>query len=131
MATAQPTLYVMGDTPMMRTLDPMDRANFLRGVQRANRAAAAGDHDAPLRFVRYIETLEAFTDDYADGAPELRLFAWQSRAVETINDAAARLTGNVRPANLRELAQVVADRNAMRLADVLRLDVEDVATLTV
>lgn len=114
---------------MIATREPMGRADFLRGVQRANRAAAAGDHDAPLRFARYIETLEAFTDDYADGAPVLRLSAWQSRAVERINDAAARLTGNVRPANLREFAQHVADRNAMRLADVLRLDVEDVATL--
>lgn len=108
---------------------PMTRGELVRGVQAAKRASEGGDRGAPLRFAQYIDALEAFTDDHADGAPTLRLTAGESRAVERINDAAARLTGNVRPDNLRELAQTVADRNGMRLADVLTLDVEALATL--
>lgn len=113
---------------MMHTLDPMGRTEFLRGVNRAKRAALNGDTDAPLRFAAYIDTLEAFTDG-DDGAPVLRMTAAQSQAVDRINDAAARLTGNVRPPELRKLAQRVADRHGMRLVDVLRLDVRELATL--
>lgn len=122
-------MYVIGETTMNMTREPFKRTDFLRGIQRANRAAAAGDTAAPLRFAAYIDALEAFTDDCADSDPVLRLTGAQSRAVETINAAAHRLTGKVRPDSLRELAQAVADRHAMRLADVLRLDVRDVATL--
>lgn len=111
----------------MRT--PMGRADFLRGVQAAKRAADAGDFGAPLRFATYVETLEAFTDDHADTAPSLKMTAGQSRAVEAIHDAAARLTGNVRPPQLRELAQAVADRKGLRLSDVLRMDVREFVTL--
>lgn len=118
----------MGDT-MTMTRELIGRADFLRGVQRAKRAADAGDVGAPLRFAAYIDTLEAFTDDHAEGAPALRLTTAQARAVENITRRAERLTADVRPSVLRELAQVLADRNGLRLADVLRLDVRDVATL--
>lgn len=105
------------------------RGGFLRGVQAAKRAGGS----APLRFAAYILALESFTDDTEpDGAPsELRMTSGESVAVKAIHIAAARLTGDTRPPQLRELAQSLADRHGLRLSDVLRLDVQAVAALAV
>ena len=106
---------------------PFGRADFLRVVQDVKRGGP--DADGRLRFARYVEALEAFTEGEGDCAA-LKMTADQSRATDHIAAAAARVAGGIGPRELREYAQRVAERNRMSLADVLRLDVRDLATLT-
>jgi hypothetical protein len=121
---------------MARRVTPMGRADFLRGVQNAKRAAGL-DPGAPLRFAAYLDQLESFTsaDDLGEfggrGDPgPFRMTPESARAAARLHTAAAKLTGSDRPANLRELAQSIADRHSMRLSDVMRLDVAAAADLS-
>ena len=106
---------------------PIGRVDFLRMVQDVKRGGP--DTEGGLRFARYVEALEAFTDGDGDCAA-IRMTTDQSRATDHIAAAAARVAGGIGPRELREYAQKVAERNRMSLADVLCLDVRDVATLT-
>ena len=112
-----------------RPARPMGRADFLRVVQDVKRSGGGPDAAAGLRFARYVEALEAFTDGDGDVAA-LKMTPTQSRAAEQIATAAGRAVGGIGPRELREYAQKVADRHRMRLADVLRLDVCELASLT-
>ena len=112
---------------MARRDGPMPREDFLRCVQAAKRAA---DLSAPLRFAAYLDALEAFTTDSADAPGSFRMTPADSRAAARLHTAATARFGGDRPTHLRELAQSIADRHGLRLADVLRLDVAAAADLS-